>query len=158
MTLARDLLLAPLRAAAIAGAALIFTLPAAAQDAGPTVTTEEVRAEISEAMSAIAAYSEQERDKALAEAREALNRLDAEIARREEALRENWAEMSEAARATARARLQDLRAARNRLGERFGALETGTSSAWDELRTGFSNAWMAFSDAWTAADEDASAN
>ena len=91
-------------------------------------------------------------------AREALNKLDAEIERREQALRENWAEMSDAARETARARLQDLREARNRLGERYGALQTGTSDAWDELKTGFSDSWTAFSDAWSAADEEAPAN
>ncbi len=145
-----------LRAIALAAAVAAFTLPAAAQDTGALTTTDEVRAEISEAMDAIAAYSEQERDQALAKAREALNQLDAEIERREEAMRANWAEMSDAARETARARLQDLRDARNRLSERYGALETGASSAWDELKTGFSNAWDAFSNAWDAADEDAS--
>ncbi len=141
-----------------AGLAALFALPAAAQDTNALTTAEEVRTEISEAMDAIAAYSEQERDQALAEAREALNRLDAEIERREQALRENWAEMSEAAKENAQARLQDLRQARNRLGERYGALESGTSSAWDELKVGFSDAWTAFSEAWSAADTDMSEN
>ena len=59
-------------------------------------------------------------------------------------MRENWAEMSDAARETAEARLRDLRQARNRLGERYGALESGASSAWDELKTGFSDAWAPF--------------
>ncbi|MCF3974701.1 hypothetical protein [Paracoccus salsus] len=142
----------------VAGVAALLALPAAAQDAESLTTADEVRAEISEAMDAIGSYSEQEREQALAEAREALDRLDAEIDRREQALRENWAEMSEAARKTAEARLRDLRQARNRLGERYGALESGASSAWDELKTGFSDAWGAFSEAWSAADEDSSAN
>ena len=140
----------------LAAAVFCVALPVLAQDNTAMTTTDEVRAEISEAMEAIAAYSEQESEQALAEAREALNRLDAEIARREQALRENWADMSETARETAQARLGDMREARNRLGERFGALESGASSAWDELKEGFSDAWSAFSDAWTAADEDAS--
>ena len=144
-----------LRAAVIA---VLLAVPAAAQDVDALTTAEDVRTEISEAMHAIAAYSEQERDQALAEAREALNRLDAEIERREQALRENWAEMSDAVRETAEARLRDLRQARNRLGERYGALQSGTSNAWDELKTGFSDAWAAFSEAWRAADEDMSAN
>ncbi|SEP27985.1 hypothetical protein SAMN04490248_1732 [Salinihabitans flavidus] len=138
------------------GLIALLAVPAAAQDTDTLTTSEEVRAEISEAMEAIAAYSEQEREQALAEAREALNQLDAEIERREQALRENWSEMSDAARETAEARLRDLRQARNRLGERYGALESGASSAWDELKTGFSDAWGAFSEAWSAADEDAS--
>jgi chromosome segregation ATPase len=148
-------LFSTIRAAAIAA---MFTVPAAAQDNEALTTADEVRAEISEAMDAVAAYSGQQRDEALAEAREAFARLDAEIERRDQALRENWAEMSDAARETAGARLRDLRQARNRLGERYGALESGASSAWDELKTGFSDAWAAFMEAWNAADDDAANN
>jgi len=137
-----------------AGVALLLAAPAAAQDATDPTTMSEVRAEIAEAVDSIAAYSAQERDAALTEARAVLKRLDTEIERREQVLRENWAEMSGTARATAEDRLRDLRQARNTLGERYGALESGVNSAWDELKIGFSGAWTAFSDAWRAADED----
>ena len=147
-----------LRAAAVSAAVAVFTLPAAAQDTRALTTSDEVRAESAEAMDAIAAYSEQERAQALAQAREALNRLDAEIERREQALRQNWGEMSEAAREIAQVRLRDLRETRNTLGERYGALQAGSSDAWGELKTGFSDAWAAFSDAWSAADEDSPSN
>jgi len=147
-----------LRAGALAVGIAAFALSSAAQDTGALTTTDDVRFEISQAMEAIAAYSEQERDQALAGARAAMTGLDAEIERREEAVRENWAEMSDATRDTARARLRDLREARNRLSERYGALETGASGAWDELKSGFSNAWGAFSEAWSAADENEPAN
>ncbi|MEQ8399812.1 MAG: hypothetical protein RIB53_02615 [Roseitalea porphyridii] len=148
-------LLSTLRAV---GVTALLAVPAAAQDTEALTTAEEVRTEISQAMDAIAAYSQQERDQALAEAREALDRLDAEIERREQALRENWAELSDATRETAEERLRDLREARNRLGERYGALEAGASSAWDELKTGFADAWADFSEAWSAADEDTTSN
>jgi hypothetical protein len=141
-----------------ASIAAMAAMPAAAQDADARTTADEVRAEITEAMDAVAAYSGQERDEALAEAREAFARLDAEIERRDQALRESWTTMSDAARDTAGARLRDLRRARNRLAERYGALESGADSAWDELAAGFSDAWTAFVEAWTAADEDAAAN
>ena len=147
-----------LRGAVLAAPVALLALSAVAQDTDALTTAAEVRAEISEAMDAIAAYSEQERDQALAQAREALNRLDAEIERREQALRENWAEMSEQARETARGTLQDLREARNELGERYGALEAGASNAWDELKAGFSDAWNELDEAWTAADEDTAAD
>lgn len=150
--------LARLRAGALATAVAAFALPAAPQDMEAHTTTDDVRAEISEAMEAIAAYSEQESDQALVEARAALDRLDVEIERREDALRENWSEMSDATRETTRAGLQDLSAARNSLSESYGALETGAGGAWEELKTGFSGAWGAFSEAWTAADEDEPAN
>jgi len=143
---------AAFRCTAFATAIACAALPAAAQDGDTFTTADKVRAEISEAMDAIGDYTEQERDQALTRAREALNRLDAEIERREQALRENWSDMSDEARETARDQLRDLRDARNRLGERYGALEAGASSAWDELKSGFSDAWGAFSEEWTAAD------
>jgi TolA-binding protein len=137
-----------LAAALLAGAAG----PAASQQGDPFTTRQEVREEIDQAMEAVGAYSAQERDQALARARSALDRLDAEIERREHALREDWSEMSEQAREAARARLAELREARNRLGERYGALQAGTADAWDELTEGFAGAWDAFSEAWDAAD------
>ncbi len=135
-----------------------LAMPALGKDDVAMTTTEDVRAEISQAMEAIAAYSEQERDEALAAAREALDRLDAEIARREETLRENWADMSDAAQDAGRAQLHNLRQARNELGERFGALQESTGSAWDELKAGFANAWETFSDLWDNSDSEAESN
>lgn len=141
-----------------AALALASATPALAQDDDGLMTTKELKAEISEAMAAVAEYSEQERDQALTTAQEAMTRLDAEIARREQALRENWADMTEAAREEASARMTDLRAARNTLSERYGALKAGTSSAWDELKTGFADAWTAFSGVWTDDTGEGSAN
>lgn len=143
---------------ALATAVAFSVVPATAQSTNAVTSAEDVRAEISQAMDAIAAYSEEQGEQAITEARAALDRLDTEIETREQALREGWAEMSDAARETARAQLRDLRQARNRLGERFGALQAGTTSAWDELKTGFADAWSAFSAAWSAADEDTSYN
>lgn len=143
-----------------AGAALIALLtlssPLLAETDKPFTTSEDVRSEISEAMEAIADYSDQERDQALAKAREAMNRLDAELNRRGQALRDNWSDLSESARETASERLQDLQEARNALGERYGALQSDAKSTWDNVNTDFSEAWESFSNAWTAADEDAS--
>lgn len=131
---------------------------ARAQNDDPFTTPEEIRAEVSDAMDAIAAYSVQERDQALATAQAALTRLDAVIERREQALRENWADMSDAARETARESMRDLRAARTGLAERYGALQAGAGSAWDELRDGFTGAWDAFAEAWRPAAPGAEAD
>lgn len=148
----------PLHIAALCAAMSAISLPAAAQGTDALVTSDEVRTEINEAMEAVASYAEQERDQALTEARQALTQLDAEIERREQALRESWSDMSDATRETARQQLHDLREARNRLGERYGALQAGASDAWDELKSGFSDAWTAFSKAWTDADGDMAEN
>lgn len=144
--------------AALAATFAFCVLPATAQQTDAVTSAEAVRAEISEAMDAIAAYSEQQGEQAVAEARAALDRLDTEIEGREQALREGWAEMSEEARETARAQLKQLRDARNRLGERFGGLQAGTTSAWDELKSGFAEAWDALSQIWRDTDGDAPPN
>lgn len=151
---------------AVAAAVTFAALPLPAQqttqdslqDNAAVTSAEEVRAEISDAIDAIAAYSEQQSEQAVTEARAALDRLDAEIEAREQAFREGWADMSDEARDTARDQLQNLRAARNRLGERFGALQAGTTSAWDELKAGFADAWAGFKEAWSGTDDDTSAN
>jgi DNA anti-recombination protein RmuC len=141
-----------------AAALALACTPALAQSDDGLMTTKELKAEISQAMDAVADYSEQERDQALTTAREAMTRLDAEIERREQALRENWSDMTEAAREEASERMADLREARNDLSERYGALKAGTSSAWDELKAGFAGAWDAFAGVWTDDEGSNSAN
>ena len=146
------------RGATTAAVIVLAGLPAAAQDKDGVTTTRQVRAEISEAMDAVANYSEQQSDQALSETQEALSKVDAELEQHQQALRENWAEMSGSAREQARERLRDLRSARNTLGERFGALKSGTGSAWEELKSGFADAWTAFSEVWSAENEVSEAN
>lgn len=144
-----------LRALPLAALLAVAALPASAQDDADLTTAKEVRTEISEAMGAIADYTAQERDQAIAAGSDALDRLDAEIDRRGQALREHWADMSESARETAQESLEDLRAARNELGERYGALKAGTADAWGDLKSEFTEAWESFSDTWSEADKSA---
>ncbi|WP_420403882.1 hypothetical protein [Nisaea sp.] len=150
MTVRKILYTTAFAAALTAGAA-----PAIASETAPFVTAKEVRTEISESMDAIAKYTAQERKQAVAEAEAAMNKLDAEIDRRGQALRENWAEMSESARETAQEGIEELQAARNELGERYGALKAGTADAWEDLKSDFTQAWNSFSETWKSADKDA---
>ena len=122
------------------------------------ITIEDVQAELSDVYSAIAQYSVQERDEALDAAEQSLDRIDAEIEILENRARENWAEMSQAARDRTSDALQDLRARRNRLGEMYGAMTHGADAAWDELIIGFTRAWDELKAAWTVAVEDANSN
>ena len=138
--------------AAIAAFLSIATLQYSAQADRVQDRSDAVRMEVSEAMEAVEDFSAEQRDEAVAAARDALERLDAEIEHQEETLRENWSDMSAAARESARDGLRDLRAARNELGERFGALQSGAKSAWDELKAGFAKSWSEFADAWKDSD------
>lgn len=113
-----------------------------------SMSADQVQEEATEAMHALAEYSAQERDQALSAAREAMAQLDQEIDAREETLRGQWADMSTSAREQAKASLAQLRATRNALGERYGALESGMDSAWDELKAGFVAAYEEVVKAW----------
>lgn len=144
----------PARAALLAAALFLPALAWAEEPAPRTTTSQQVRTEISQAFDAVGSYAVQERDQAQAHARKAMARLDTEIERRQEALREAWGEMDVTARDRARATLRDLQQARNRLGERYGALESGADSAWDGLRAGFSNAYADLKRIWVRDDAD----
>jgi len=139
--------------AALVAVALALTGPALAEQQGAGLTTpREVRTEISNAFDAVGDYAVQQRKQAVARAKEAMTKLDAELERRQDALRDAWGEMNQAARADARTAMRDLRQARNRLGERFGALEAGADEAWDELTNGFARAYRDLSETWTQGD------
>ena len=133
-------------------APLLLAGPAAAQmDDAPTL--EEVQTEVAEAMEAIAAYSEAQREAAADEARRALEELDAAVAARQREMREAWAGMTEQARDDADARLVDLQSALVGLAARVGTLQTGADTAWAELNAGLLSAWETLSAAVSASLE-----
>jgi TolA-binding protein len=113
-------------------------------------TLSDVRSEISETFDSIANYSESKRDQAVEKIQQSLNSLDKSIDQLEDQTRENWQNMTEAAREKSKAALRDIRHKRNILSERFGELKSGSSDAWDELRDGFSEAWSDLKESWEA--------
>jgi hypothetical protein len=145
----------------IAGALLVGMMaangPLWAQSNG-RITVDEIQSELSEAYATIARYTLQERDNALSAVKNTLGQIDDEIEVLEQRARENWADMSDAARERTAETLQDLRARRNRLGEMYGALSHGTDAAWGELVSGLTRAWEAFAKSWEDAVENANAS
>lgn len=136
----------------LSAAPLLFPGMATAQsDAAPGL--EEVRTSVAEAMEVIAAYSEAQREAAVAEARSALDQMDAAVATRQQEMREAWAGLTEAAREDANARLAELQSALIDLAERVGTLQAGTDRAWVELNEGIMAAWDELSAAVTASLE-----
>jgi chromosome segregation ATPase len=125
----------------------------AAQDEGGDVSMAELRAEVSEAMEAVKSYSAEQRDEALARADEALTELDTAIERYDAKLREDWAQMSEAAREKATTAMRELRETRNDMAEWYGALRHSADSAWDDIKSGFAAAYDELQAAWQDADD-----
>ncbi len=129
--------------------------PAMAQEAHlegepePVTTSQEVRNEVGDAMDALRDYSAEQREEALATLDDALETIDAEIARREEFLRKGWADMSDTTRAAAAEALANMRTARNDLGELYGQLQAGADDAWDDMTAEVTAAWENLRDAWS---------
>lgn len=128
-----------------------IAVSAAAQDTGEAASLDEVQAEFSEAFEAAGDYTAAERDEALEALDATLERLDQRIARLEDRVRDDWSNMSEAARDTTSAALADLRQRRNRLSQAYGALSQGAGTAWDDLVAGVQNGWKDVERAWDEA-------
>ncbi len=109
---------------------------------------DQVWSGISKTVSGVGTYTARQRDKAEAEAKEAMAAIDEQIEGAEQTMREQWASLSESTREQYRKRLQDLRHARNELGEQYGALENSTDQAWDDLADAFSEAGSNLEQVW----------
>lgn len=134
-------------------AAFLFLAGAANAQTDAAPSLEEVRTEVAEAMEAIAAYSEAQREAAEAEARTVLDQMDAAVSARQREMRDAWSEMTEQAREDANARLAVLQSALIDLAERVGKLQAGADSAWVELNKGLMAAWEELSVAVSASLE-----
>ena len=122
-----------------------------AQQSGDAASLDDVQAEFAEAFDAIGQYTAQERDAALAALDETLGRIDDQIDQLEQRVRDQWAEMSQAARERTSNALRELRTQRNRLSEAYGALGQGAGDAWGDLVTGVRAGWTELELAWDEA-------
>ena len=109
----------------------------AGSDSEATTRAEEVEQEVEEAMRAIRRFSAEQKDDAVARAEQALKKLDAQIDRMEERMREEWSDLDRAARQKSRATLQRLREQRNELAEWYGGMKHGSLDAWERVKEGF---------------------
>ena len=113
-----------------------FSLAGSA-DSETTTGAEEVEEEVAEAMRAIRSFSAEQKDDAVAQAKQALKKLDAQIDRMEQQMRDGWSDLDRAARQKSRAALQRLREQRNELAEWYGGMKHGSLDAWERLKEGF---------------------
>ena len=74
--------------------------------------------------------------------------LDRRIDELETKIADDWDQMSGAAREKTRESLKTLRKKRNDVAEKYGSLKASSTSAWEEMKQGFSEAYQDLSDAW----------
>lgn len=115
---------------------------------------KEVKQEVQDAIQALKEYSADQRDEAIKETKTALNRLDNRIDALETRIDDNWDRTNEAVREKARATLKSLRRQRTRLAEWYGSLKSSSAAAWEEMKKGFSDAYISLYNAWEEAEEE----
>lgn len=123
---------------------LLTLLPGAALATGSGTSppsAAEVKTQIDEALKAIASYSADQRDAAMAKADKALKATDASIRQLQDKLDNNWDSMSAEARKKARAALESLQQQRTKLAEWYGGLKHSSAGAWKEIKKGFANSY-----------------
>jgi len=111
-------------------------------------TINAVQQEARDLIEALKEYSADQRDAAIQRSKRALDILDRRIDELETKIADDWDQMSSTAREKTRESLKTLRKRRNDLAEKYGSLKASSTSAWEEMKQGFSQAYQDLSDAW----------
>ncbi|AMV72730.1 hypothetical protein JCM30471_12460 [Desulfuromonas carbonis] len=113
----------------------------AAANSTAKTTANDVRQEIGDALQTIGSYSAEQRDAAVAAARQALEKTDARIEQLQKRIDQNWQSMSAEARQQARAAMKELQQERRDIAEWYGGRKHSSSNAWDEIKRGFAKSY-----------------
>jgi hypothetical protein len=111
-------------------------------------TVKSVQQEAQDLIEALKGYTADQRDAAIQRSKRALDILDTRIDELETKIADDWDQMSSAARKKTRESLKILRKKRNDVAEKYGSLKASSTSAWEEMKQGFSDAYEDLSDAW----------
>jgi gas vesicle protein len=128
---------------------MFVTMPAGfAKSHEDNTTVKSVQQEAQDLLEALKDYTADQRDEAIERSKTALDILDRRIDELETDIADNWDQMSSAAREKTRESLKTLRKKRNDVAEKYGSLKASSTSAWEEMKQGFSDAYEDLSDAW----------
>lgn len=117
-------------------------------------TFSDVRQEAGTLIEVMGDYSHDQRVALVDASRATLAGIDDSITAMNTRLRDDWDQMSDAAKADAQAALDDLHARRLAVAEGLGALGHSTASAWADIRVGFSTSFTDLVTAWEAARQE----
>jgi TolA-binding protein len=120
---------------------LCGTSSAMAAGSDDRATGAEVKQEVREALQSIGSYTAEQRDAAVAAAKDALAKTDARIEQLQRHIDQNWQQMSQATREQSRATLKTLQQQRTDIAEWYGGLKHSSANAWDEIKKGFAKSY-----------------
>jgi TolA-binding protein len=135
-------------------AVLALSLASCTQSDEDGTTAQDVEEETTQLISTIRQYTAEQRDEAIDEASQALEKLDGQINELESRIDRNWDTMSEQTRQQARDNLERLRERRSELADWYDNFRNSSAGAWDEMKAGFTGAYRVMSDSWVNAKRE----
>lgn len=114
-------------------------------------TANEVKEEALETYEALKNYTLEQREEAMSEAKERLNRLDTRINELQQTLDEGLQDMSSATRKKTRQTLNMLQRQRENVAEWYGGMQHSSSDAWEDVKKGFADSYDRLEEAFDKA-------
>jgi len=131
-----------------------ISLFSAVSAADSKTSIDEINQQTRELLHSLKSYSAEQRDQAIAEADDVLEKLDERISVLHENMVDQWQQMDQAARDNAQATLRALRKQRTQVAEWYGSLKTSSAGAWSQIMQGFSEAYGNLHEAWGKAEQE----
>lgn len=137
------------------GFALLLTLfamgavtqAAATEDAQPG-SAAAIKQETQDLVQQIKTYSLEQRQEAVAAAKDGLDSIDQRIDALQARVSDKWDDMSQAAQEQAKASMDGLREQRAQVAEWYDNLKDSSDDAWEQTKEGFSEAYETLTDTW----------
>jgi len=136
----------------------ILLVPALAFAAAGNTTAdqqlERLKKEWAQTVDALQGYTAAKRDDAVKEAKKSLDAVDKRINWLERRSSDSWHTLSDQARESKQAALEKMRKMRNNASAWFGAMQHSSKESWNDVRTGFIDAYQELSESFQQAAQE----
>lgn len=119
------------------GTTLLVVLATVAEVRADDAARKDMTTKVEAAVEAIKNYSIVQKDEAIKSAKTTLEDLDARLKQMEDRLDEEWNQMDNTARDTARTSIRSLHEQRTDLADWYGQLKQSSAVAWQQVKQGF---------------------
>ena len=132
----------------IGSTAILLLLMASVSQADTTATGEEAKKEVKEAAAAVGDYTSEQKDAAMARAKELMDDLDARMEVWDAKFESNWQDLKESSRENYTEAKQEMKQQRDKLSEWYDNMKDSSADAWDDVKEGFSNSYDELSESF----------
>ena len=114
----------------------------------------DVKKEAQETATAIGEDSVAQKDKAIAEAKELMRKLDQSMDDAESSMKENWHSLEDSTKQNYELSKKEFKEQRKELGSWLDKMQNSSADAWEETKKGFADAHDSLSSSWKQATEE----